>query len=51
MVKRVIVSFSDEEIEKIDTRAKLVNLSRNKLIQQICRQYFGMPSALKEVEG
>ena len=50
MVKRVIISFSDEELEKIDTLSASVNLSRNKLIQQICRQYFGMPSVLKEAE-
>ena len=48
MVKRVIVSFSEEEVDKIDTLAQNINLSRNKLIQQICRKYFGMPSLLKE---
>lgn len=51
MVKRVIITFSDEEIERIDAIAKSVNLSRNKLIQQICRQYIGLPSALKEGKG
>ena len=50
MVKRVIISFSEEVLEKIDTLSENVNLSRNKIVQQICRQYFGMPSVLKGAE-
>lgn len=50
MVKRVIVVFSDEELEKLTNYAKLNNISRNKLIQQICRMWVGLPSLLKEVE-
>ena len=48
MTKRVIISFSDEEAEKIDSLSQEINLSRNMLVQQICRKYLGMPSLLKE---
>ena len=50
MVTRIIITFSDEEAEKIEALAQRVNLSRNKLVQQICRKYLGMPSLLKEEE-
>jgi len=46
--KRIIISLSEEEVEKIDHLSQEVNLSRNALIQQICRKYLGLPSLLKE---
>jgi len=51
MVKKVIITFSDEEVEKLETLAQRVNLSRNKLVQQICRKHLGLPSLLNEEEG
>ena len=51
MVKRVIITFEKEVIEEIDKRAKIRGVSRNKYIAQICRNYLGFKSLLKEAEG
>ena len=50
MAQRWIITFSDEEGENLVALAQRVGMTRNKLVQQICRKYLGMPSLLKEAE-
>ena len=47
MVKRIIITLEDEIVDKLDERAKSVNISRNSLVNQIVRTYFDFPSLLK----
>ena len=47
-MKRAIISFEDEVLEEIDKRAKIRGVSRNKYVAQICRNYLGFKSLLKE---
>lgn len=51
MVRRVIITFEDEVLEEIDKRAKIRGVSRNKYVAQICRNYLGFKSLLKEAGG
>ena len=48
--KEVSTYLDDKELKLIETLAEKVNLSRNKIIQQICRKYFGLPSVLLEAD-
>lgn len=48
MTKRVIISFDDVVVEKLDEMAVKVGISRNMLVEQICREKLGLPSLLKE---
>ena len=48
MIKRIIVTLDDEAVEKLDQRANEANVSRNALVNQIVRAYFGLPSLLKD---
>ena len=47
MVKRIIVTFEDEVVDKLNEMAKSVNTSRNSLVNQIVRKYFEFSSLLK----
>jgi len=47
---RITAYFNHEEIGRVEALAEKVNISRNKIIQQITRKYFGLPSMLQDAK-
>ena len=47
---RITAYLNHEEIGRVEALAETVNISRNKIIQQITRKYFGLPSMLQNAK-
>ena len=44
MVKRIIVTFSDDMVKLLDEKAERLDITRNLFITQICRKHLNMPN-------
>jgi len=51
MVARIIITLDDEVVQLLNDKAEEVSLSRNQLVGQICRKYFGLPNVFEEAES
>ena len=48
MVKKLIISFSDEENELLKVLASQRSVTKNVLVKHICRKHFGLGSIFSE---
>lgn len=46
--KRVLISFEEEVIDKLDEKAGQYGITRNLYVVQICRKHLGFPSVIRE---
>lgn len=48
MSERIIITVKKELLTKLNSSADAMNVSRNMLINQICRKHFGLENMLQE---
>ena len=48
MPERVIITFDDEVLQRLNSTAKAKKVTRNLLVAQICRKYFALENILQE---